>query len=137
MDSLNNPDKWLPPRTVLTKMASLIDLKIEYLLSVGQHDACLPNFLARGCLKKTSTGQIEYDFGVDCNISNLQLASTLNDVNVTPKKKKKRSSVKTPQGGLRKKKSRITTIPSMASLSTSGLDGSCMSVPCMHSTPSK
>ena len=51
MDSLNPPDNWMPPKSVLNQMVSLINLQIEYLLSVGKHKAALPNFLARGCLK--------------------------------------------------------------------------------------
>ena len=51
-EKLRNPQLWLPPRTVLDRLADVIMLQIDYLLTVGKEDAVLPNFLAKGCLEK-------------------------------------------------------------------------------------
>ena len=133
-NSWNNPDKWLPPAPVLSKMASLVDLQIEYLLSVGVHSAKQPDFLARGCLAKTMTGEIEYDFGVSRKMSKTELNELQKQLSGTdtPTKKKKRLVIKTPQGGKRKKKQKSMSFASLPVPSETK-----MPVPRMHSTPSK
>ena len=61
----SNPQLWMPPASSMSKVADLINLQIEYLETAEVHEAQLPNFMSSGCLKKTSTGEIEYDLGPD------------------------------------------------------------------------
>ncbi len=106
--ALYPPDRWVPPASALRKMASLIDLQVEYLLTAGDHSATLPNFLDRGCLRKTLNGQIEYDFGDDSRVTASELSSTIQQFKParvkTPRKQKKRQSVKKPQDEEKRKK---------------------------------
>ena len=61
----SNPQLWMPPASAMVKVADLVDLQIKYLMTAGKHDAPLPNFMSSGCLRKTSTGEVEYDLGPD------------------------------------------------------------------------
>ena len=58
---------WMPPETVLDKMANLLDLQVQYLLTAGDSEALLPDFKSCGIFKETEGG-IEYDFGPDSHI---------------------------------------------------------------------
>jgi hypothetical protein len=50
---------------------------ILYYLSAGNHSAQFPDFLTNGCLTKTKTSEIEYDFGEHVYISDLQSLLTI------------------------------------------------------------
>ena len=84
----------------MSKVADLINLQIEYLETTGVHEAQLPNFMSSGCLKKTSTGEIEYDLGPDAFS-----ACPLKAIISSPKKRtsQKRKAVQTPQKGHQRK----------------------------------
>ena len=102
LDHLTDPPKWMPPRSAIQRLAELIQLQIDYLLTTGKHDAKLPEFLAKNCLVKNPSGHIEYDFGEDSHVS----ASTLTEMVMSSIKtptKKKRKAEDTPQKGLRRK----------------------------------
>ena len=97
----SNPQLWMPPASAMVKVADLVDLQIKYLMTAGKHDAPLPNFMSSGCLRKTSTGEVEYDLGPDvfakCPLNNIQKQSPIKEA------AKKRRAMDTPQKGQRKK----------------------------------
>ena len=72
-----DPQRWLPPETAVRRLAQLLELQIEYLDTVGNHGATLPDFLKKQCLRKTESGEVEYDFGPEACIDvNEEKAST-------------------------------------------------------------
>lgn len=97
----SNPQRWLPPESAVRRLAELVDLQIMYLDTAGHHAAELPNFLGKQCLKKSTTGEIEYDFGPEAR-TNVEEISPL-------KSNQKRAQEKTPQKGKRKKKLKTVT----------------------------
>ncbi|XP_052103068.1 uncharacterized protein LOC127736539 [Mytilus californianus] len=74
-----HPKFWMPPKSALIKVTKLINCQIKYLFTVWTHDAVLPNFLAEGCLKKDTTGSIQYDFGDEIQIKNIETTFTIQD----------------------------------------------------------
>ena len=103
-NKLSHPDRWMPPESALERMAQLLNLQLQYMVTAGQHDAPRPDFISQDCLNKTSTGQVEYDFGGESKLS-VDEISTLTGTDKTPvKQRSKRISAKTPQSGRRKKK---------------------------------
>ena len=88
---------------------------ILYYLSAGNHSAQFPDFLTNGCLAKTKTGEIEYDFGEHAYISDLQSLLTIPREELllkmnANKKTVKRKLTTTPQKGRRRKvKSQAST----------------------------
>ena len=68
IDAIKYPQTWLPPTSALLKIACLINSQTQYLLTVCQHDASLPNFLENSGLQKIN-GIIQYDLGPDCHVS--------------------------------------------------------------------
>ena len=100
---LRNPQLWLPPETVLNKVADLIDLQIEYLQTAGKAAGSLPDFLGRGCLIRTDEGKIEYNFGVDSQVElNLLESRTV---------KRQSDTLFTPTKAERKKRSFMCSTP--------------------------
>ncbi len=59
---LKHPKRWMPPASCLEKLATLVDAMMQYMLSLGIHDAPLPDF-SRTCLVKSGK-LLEYDLGV-------------------------------------------------------------------------
>ena len=102
-EKLRNPQLWLPPRTVLDRLADVIMLQIDYLLTVGKEDAVLPNFLAKGCLEKRDNGEIEYNFGPDSHVS-IPLA-------YSERKKRTIDVVTTPRKICRKRRPLMASTP--------------------------
>ena len=82
-----NPQQWLPPDSAIQAFAQLVDLQIEYLDTVGNPEACLPNFVSKSVLRKSSTGEIEYDFGTESYMPSLEVL--ISPVTSTPVKGKK------------------------------------------------
>ena len=72
-----NPQLWMPPELVVEQLSKNVSCLIQYYLSAGNHSAQLPDFLTNGCLTKTKTGEIEYDFGEHAYISDLQSLLTI------------------------------------------------------------
>ena len=72
-----NPQLWFPPELVVEQLSKNVSCLIQYYLSAGNHSAQLPDFLTNGCLTKTKTGEIEYDFGEHAYISDLQSLLTI------------------------------------------------------------
>ena len=82
-------------------MAELINLHMQYLDTAGHHDAFLPDMSSATCLKRSATGEIEYDFGWDSFMTPYEISVM---GHTTPKKSaKKRGAENTPQKGRRKK----------------------------------
>ena len=114
-----NPVKWIPPRSVLLSFAGLIDCQIDYLFTLGDHAASLPDFIGKGCLHRDTDGNVCYQFGDDVKfdrkedllvLDEKQLSQTLSSA---AKRKSaqatKRSLNYTPQKGLRRKGRKVTT----------------------------
>ena len=55
------PVRWLVIYTHV--IAKLVNCQIEYLFTAGRHEAEVPNFLSKGCLVKSDSGEVEYSFG--------------------------------------------------------------------------
>ena len=113
-----NPQKWMPPPTVLLHLANLIQCQIDYLSQVGCHDSLRINFMNKQCLKRNETGEVEFDFGVDSHIERwedllkipteeLKVAAMQAKVKVS----RKRNLKKTPKKGRRKKVVNRTSTP--------------------------
>lgn len=110
-----NPVKWIPPKSVLLQFASLIDCQIDYLFTLRDHAASLPDFIGKGCLQRDTDGNVYYQFGDDRKedlliLGEKQLSQTLSSA----KQRKtaeatKRSLHYTPQKGLRRKGRKVTT----------------------------
>ena len=77
--------KWLPPRSVLLKFVKLIDCQIDYLFTLGHHEATLPDFVAKGCLLRDNFGNIYYDFGGEAKFSNKEDLLVLNERESCPR----------------------------------------------------
>ena len=114
--------KWLPPRSVLLKFVKLIDCQIDYLFTLGHHEATLPDFVAKGCLLRDNFGNIYYDFGGEAKFSNKEDLLVLNErelsqkLNMLMQSEKKKTTTKrslqyTPQKGKRMKERRRITNP--------------------------
>lgn len=81
---------------------------MEYLDTVGNPEAPLPDFLAKNVLKTSSTGEVEYDLRPESFMSTPEIFVAEVDANAqpvtsTPVKAKKQVSVKTRQKGRRRK----------------------------------
>lgn len=102
-----DPRRWLPPESAVRKLAGIVQLQIEYLKTAGYHDAEMPDFLADSCIQKTSTGEIEYNFGPESHFSSLQ------DLPIPRKVSSvlKRQQNTTPQHGQRRKRAMLTSTP--------------------------
>ena len=103
-----NPQLWMPPELVVEQLSKNVSCLILYYLSAGNHSAQLPDFLTNGCLTKTKTGEIEYDFGEHAYISDLQYLLTIPREELllkmnANKKTVKRKLTTTPQKGKRRK----------------------------------
>ena len=94
--------------SALHRLYELMQLKVQYLETAGNHAACLPSFLSTSCLQKNSCGEIEYNFGPDAHFA------TINDLPdqtlvKKPKKVSKRQLDSTPQRGTRRKRPLTST----------------------------
>lgn len=57
------PDRWMPPESALLHLTKLYVYQIEYFMTDGKTDAALPDFMGKGCLRKTEDDEVEYYFG--------------------------------------------------------------------------
>ena len=93
----------MPPQSVIERLSGLVQVVMDYVQTIGNHDTELPAILSCGCLVKNSSGEIEYDFGEESNFKCFKdLLSVPVSVNVT--KKSKRNIDDTPQRGANRKK---------------------------------
>ena len=65
-----NPQQWLPPLSVLRKIACLVQSHIQYMMTVCKPHADLPNFLENGGLCLSGDGEIVYDLGDETRYNN-------------------------------------------------------------------
>ena len=111
-DTTRNPQLWMPPESAIEKLARLVQCQIDYLETAGIPDASLPKFLKSGCLIKTADGQVEYNFGTDAYIGDVQqmidvpiVSSHLppmskkrkREIGATPKKQTRKPLTSTPK----------------------------------------
>ena len=99
-----DPKRWLPPESAVLRLAELIQLQIDYLLTVGFHEKELPDFLSKNCLKRID-GRIEYDLGPDAHFEFLDSLPTVRKIDSAMK----RSPDDTPQKGERRKQPKTST----------------------------
>lgn len=57
------PDRRMPPESALLHLTKLYVYQIEYFMTDGKTDAALPDFMEKGCLRKTENDEVEYYFG--------------------------------------------------------------------------
>lgn len=114
---LKNPMKWVPPQSALQSFAQLIDCQIDYLFTLGDHEAVLPNFLDKGCLMRDEDGKVHYDFGDDVKFVNKEellkieeevLSVTIQRASARQTARSKRSLEYTPQKGQRRKDRKVS-----------------------------
>jgi hypothetical protein len=68
--NVKHPKLSLPPRSCLLKLCTLYDAMMEYLLSLGQHDADLPDFTITCLMKQGNT--VVYDLGDEEHVDSLK-----------------------------------------------------------------
>ena len=119
---VNHPRTWLPPKSALQKLASLLEFQILYLETAGYHQAHLPDFSKCECLD-IQNGIVSYNFGANSHVATLEdLLPSITDKAAmdmtkpkvkTPRKNKLKRTLKyTPQKGNNRKKSvPITSTP--------------------------
>ena len=90
----------MPPKSALERVAQLVDLQVQYLQTAGNASAALPDFLGCECLHKSSSGEVEYNFGTEASEAPITLNSMA----------RKRQQTQTPQKGARRKK-QLTSTP--------------------------
>ena len=106
-NEFRHPARWMPPKSALLKVSKLINCHIAYMMTVSKPDAPLPKFLEYGCLKKDDKRKVQYDFGNDIKVDNLQRLLTIGEAElkinvkdaVKVRKKRQRS---TPSHGMGK-----------------------------------
>jgi hypothetical protein len=95
---INDPRRWLPPRSAVDRLADLVQVVLDYVQTIGQHDAEPPNFLSCRCLTTNESGEIEYNFGPECHFTSLA------DLPEVQARTTKRQLDDTPQRGANRKK---------------------------------
>ncbi|CAC5381591.1 unnamed protein product [Mytilus coruscus] len=93
---------------------------IKYLLTAGSADTRLPNFLSDGCLKKSVSGEIEFELGEEAHVEDINSmilvpSNVLLEKNLAKQTRKKKTSKRkqneTPQKGRPKKVQNRTSTP--------------------------
>ena len=67
---MKDPGLWLPPLSAIRKVLCLVKSQIDYLLTVCNPNADLPDFIGNGGLRKTKEGDIVYDLGDEVRYNN-------------------------------------------------------------------
>ena len=115
---LKNPVKFTPPQSVLLSFARLIDCQTDYLLSLGDHAASLPDFIGKGCLHRDTDGNVCYKFGDYVKfdrkeyllmLDEKQLSQTLSSATKRKSALANKSLYYTPQKGLSRNGRKVTT----------------------------
>ena len=112
-----SPQMWMPPSSALGRLCCLINSQLEYMSTAGCHEARLPNFIGNGGLQTNETGGIEYDFGPDANIGDVETMLTIPGENFENRIRmartvRKRRQNETPQKGQRRKNKRSQPLTS-------------------------
>ncbi|CAC5405586.1 unnamed protein product [Mytilus coruscus] len=82
-----HPQTWMPPESSLRQLAKLVQCQIDYLLTVFNPGASLPNFMASGCLKVRQDGSTIYNQGPNCHIDNRDNLITVSEETLANKLK--------------------------------------------------
>lgn len=105
-----SPQMWMPPSSAVARLCCLIDSHLQYIGTAGYHDALLPDFIGNGGLQTTEGGGMEYDFGPDAYIGDVETMLTIPSENFQNKLRmartvsRKRRQDETPQKGQRRKR---------------------------------
>ena len=76
---VRHPTSWMPPRSALLKVIQLVNWQLAYLLSVSKANANLPDFSTYQCFRTGSKGIVQYNFGEDVKVENVQALFTLSE----------------------------------------------------------
>ena len=66
--TLKDSKLWLPPSSAILQLGKNVQCLIDYYLCSGHHYYKLPNFLTKGCLRKTNSGEKEFYLGEEAKI---------------------------------------------------------------------
>ncbi|MEW8546925.1 MAG: hypothetical protein AB2693_25705 [Candidatus Thiodiazotropha sp.] len=102
--SMKDPKRWLPPESAIRRLAEIVQLQIDYLLTAGVHEKELPDFLSKSCFKKQD-GDIEFDFGEDAHFVSIDRLPVVEAFS----SRSKRTNEDTPQAGARRKRPLTST----------------------------
>ena len=64
------PGSWMPPLSAIQRLAELVDIQIQYLLTAGDHTAPLPDIAGCSCIAFDENSTV-YDFGPDVHAQTL------------------------------------------------------------------
>ena len=112
---VKDPRMWLPPKTAVCNVGSLLNAQLQYLLTAGVASAPMPQFLDFRCFQFDSDGNVEYYFGPDVQVSDINdiLKSDQHELNakisgIKYSTRGKRMPCNTPQKGLRRKRAHVS-----------------------------
>jgi hypothetical protein len=115
INEYRNPQNWMPPASAIENLGKNVQCLVDYYHTAGHDEAPLPKFLEKGCMKKLIDGTIEYDFGADSYMKDVQEAIVIDQAEMLIKcqcHSKKRKQDDTPQKGARRKfKPNATSTP--------------------------
>ena len=86
-----SPQWWMPPSSVIERLCCLIDSHLQYMSTAGCHAALLPNFVGNGGLQIIENGGMEYDFGPDSYIGDVEAMLTIPGENFQNRLRKART----------------------------------------------
>ena len=69
---IRHPAAWMPPKYALLKVVQLNNCHIAYMMTVSEHGATPPDFSKYECLEKDDKGAVQYNFGTDEKVENVQ-----------------------------------------------------------------
>ena len=84
----------MPPESALLHFTMLYDYQIEYFMTAGKSDAELPDFMGKGCLRKTEEDEIEYCFGNGAYTDDKKKLLCLDEIELSEKLTKKSRKLK-------------------------------------------
>ena len=121
----SDPRNWLPPESAMRRLGELVQLQIQYMDTVGKHDAVNPDFLQYSVLQRNSSNEIVYNFGPESSFKTFedlpvyvpksqQTKTSKKNASTemgrkTKKRPEKRHLDSTPQKGLRRKRPLTST----------------------------
>ena len=121
---VKDPRMWLPPKTAVCNVGCLLNAQLQYLLTAGVASAPMPRFLDFTCFQLDSDGHVEYYFGPDVQVSDINDILTIDQQELNAKisgikhsTRGKRTQCNTPQKGLRRKRAHVSASTPRKSLS--------------------
>lgn len=116
---IRHPAAWMPPKSALLKVVQLINCHIAYMMTVSEHGATLPDFSKYECLEKDDKGAVQYNFGTDVKVENVQSLLPLSEDDLKAimveasktRQKRPRSTTTTPVKPRRRKRRPLMSTP--------------------------